>query len=119
MAATVDCALAFLFILTFFISLGRANRIVYGKEELLNFRRSGHGSFKPVTDDTSGFSEILAAAAIPLFTLRRRGRRAGALVRWRQRGKRAPLPALHLLNARSLGNKLDELRLLCAKDKDF
>ncbi len=37
--------------------------------------------------------------------MRRRGKRAGALVKLRQRGFRTPLPSIHLTNLRSLPNK--------------
>ncbi|KAK0143434.1 hypothetical protein N1851_018409 [Merluccius polli] len=50
---------------------------------------------------------------------RRRGRRAGALVRLRQRGLRTPLPGIFLSNVRSLPNKLEELQLLLGKNRDF
>ena len=50
---------------------------------------------------------------------RRRGKRAGALVRLRQRGLRTPLPGIILSNVRSLSNKLDELQLLLGKNGLF
>ncbi|CAG5948416.1 unnamed protein product [Menidia menidia] len=49
---------------------------------------------------------------------RRRGKRAGALVRLRQRGHRTPLPGIFLSNVRSLSNKIDELQLLMGKRRD-
>lgn len=51
--------------------------------------------------------------------LRRRGKRAGALIKLRQRGLRTPLPIIHLANLRSLPNKTDELILLTRINKDF
>ncbi|KAL0147687.1 hypothetical protein M9458_056996 [Cirrhinus mrigala] len=50
---------------------------------------------------------------------RKRGKRAGALVKFRQRGFRTPLPSIHLANLRSLANKSDELQLLTHTNKDF
>ncbi|KAL0152393.1 hypothetical protein M9458_052116 [Cirrhinus mrigala] len=50
---------------------------------------------------------------------RKRGKRAGALVKFRQRGFRTPLPSIHLANLRSLANKSDELQLLTRTNKDF
>ena len=50
---------------------------------------------------------------------RRRGKRAGSLVRLRQWGLRSPLPGIFLSNVRSLCNKLDELQLLVGKNRDF
>ena len=44
--------------------------------------------------------------------LRKRGRRGGIRQRLRRRGNRPPLPSMILSNARSLRNKMDELRLL-------
>lgn len=51
----------------------------------------------------------------------KRGCRAGALLRLRRKPFKPPLPSLFLSNARSLANKMDELRLQikannCAKD---
>ncbi len=39
------------------------------------------------------------------FRTRRRGKRAGALVKLRRRGLRTPLPSIHLVNLCSLPNK--------------
>ena len=50
---------------------------------------------------------------------RRRGRRAGALVRLRQRGLRTPLPGIFLSNVHSLPNKLEELQLMLGNNRDF
>ena len=50
---------------------------------------------------------------------RRRGKRAGALVRLRQRGHRTPLPGIFLSNVRSLCNKMDELQLRVGKNRDL
>ena len=50
---------------------------------------------------------------------RYRGRRAGALRKWRRRGHRAPLPAICMSNVRSLCNKMDEVNLLLRTNKDF
>ncbi|XP_068507262.1 uncharacterized protein [Syngnathus scovelli] len=66
-------------------------------------------------------SEILAGAAVlyKLARRRRRGKRAGALVKLRQRGFRSALPSIHLANVRSLANKMDELLLLTSRNTDF
>ena len=55
----------------------------------------------------------------PARTRRNRGKRAGALVRFRQRSNRPPLPAVFLSNARSLCNKFDELFYLTANYRDY
>lgn len=49
---------------------------------------------------------------------RKRGRRAGALVRLRRRKHRCPLPSIILSNVRSLANKTDELSLLISSRRD-
>ena len=50
---------------------------------------------------------------------RRRGKRAGALVRLRRRGARTALPGIFLSNVRLLSNKLDEFQLLVWKNRYF
>ena len=52
-------------------------------------------------------------------TKRKRGKRAGALVRFRRRFSRPSLPSIFLSNSRSLCNKLDELFYLCGNYRDF
>ncbi|KAK3546757.1 hypothetical protein QTP70_035027 [Hemibagrus guttatus] len=59
-----------------------------------------------------------AVALFKCFKKRKRGKRAGALVKLRQRGFRTVLPSIHLANLRSLPNKMDEL-LLSRTNKDF
>ncbi len=53
------------------------------------------------------------------FRTCRRGKRAGALVKLRQRGFRTALPSIHLTNLCSLPNKTDQLLLLSQTNKDF
>ncbi|KAK3555028.1 hypothetical protein QTP86_005693 [Hemibagrus guttatus] len=65
---------------------------------------------------------ILVGGAVALFKRfkkRKWGKRAGALVKLRQRGFRTVLPSIHLENLRSLPNKMDELLLLSWTNKDF
>ncbi|KAI2650804.1 putative RNA-directed DNA polymerase from transposon BS [Labeo rohita] len=54
-----------------------------------------------------------------LYKRSTRGKRAGALVKFRQHGFRTPLQSIHLANLRSLANKSDELQLLTRTNKDF
>ncbi len=61
----------------------------------------------------------VAVALVKRFRTHRRGKRAGVLVKLRQRGLRMPLPSIHLANLRSLPNKTDELLLLSRINKDF
>ena len=49
----------------------------------------------------------------------KRGCRAGPLARLKRRPFKPPLPSLFLSNARSIGNKIDELRLRIAANKCF
>ena len=93
------------------------------RETLLNFRSTTPADLFPtfllsaaelvgiIVKATLGF--VLAAKR------RRRGKRAGALVRLRRRGTRTALPGIFLSNVRSLSNKLDELQLLGWKNRDF
>ncbi|KAK3511758.1 hypothetical protein QTP70_021781, partial [Hemibagrus guttatus] len=60
-----------------------------------------------------------AVALFKRFKKRKRGKRAGAFVKLRQRGFRTVLPSIHLANLRSLPNKMDELLLLSRTNKDF
>ncbi len=60
-----------------------------------------------------------AAVLFRRWRTRRRGKRAGALVKLRQRGLRTPLPSIHLANLRSLPNKTGKLLLLSRTNKDF
>ena len=52
-------------------------------------------------------------------TVRKRGKRAGLLVRFRCRSNRPPLPAMFLSNVRSLDNKKDELFYLIKSQRDY
>ncbi len=60
-----------------------------------------------------------AVALVTRFRTRRRGKRAGALVKLCQRGFKTPLPSIHLANLRSLPNKTAKLLLLSRTNKDF
>ncbi len=60
----------------------------------------------------------MAATVLSSSALRRRGKRAGALVKLCQHGFRTVLPNIHLANLRSLPNKTEEL-LLSQTNKDF
>ncbi len=59
-----------------------------------------------------------AAVLFRRFRTHRRGKRAIALVKLRQRRFRTALPSIHLANLRSLPNKTDEL-LLSRTNRDF
>ncbi len=51
--------------------------------------------------------------------MRRRRKRAGALLKLRQHEYRMPLPSIHLVNLRSIPNKTDKLLLFSRTNKDF
>ena len=69
-----------------------------------------------VINSTRPTSEIHHAT---LHRARKRGRRGGALCRFRRRGSRPPLPAIVLLKVRSLKNKTDELFHLYSFKREF
>ncbi|KAK3565557.1 hypothetical protein QTP86_012217 [Hemibagrus guttatus] len=76
----------------------------------------------PVFNYSDVLLDIVVGGAVALFKCfrkRKRGKRAGALVKLRQRGFRTVLPSIHLANLRSLPNKMDELLLLSRTNKDF
>ncbi|XP_019713383.1 uncharacterized protein LOC109508029 [Hippocampus comes] len=93
------------------------------REKLLSIGESTLGLFSPAPKNPQGFSELIASGAAALYGAwkrrRRRGKRAGMLVKLRQRGFGTPLPSIHLANLRSLPNKMDELLLLTKTNKTF
>ena len=93
---------------------------VYSREDLLNIRASSGCKDGPslLFDPAklSGGNSVRGTGKSPPLvhavvghSPRRRGRRSGALVRFRRRAHRPPLPAIVLSNVRSLNNKTDEL----------
>ncbi|KAL7852897.1 hypothetical protein SRHO_G00186820 [Serrasalmus rhombeus] len=86
------------------------------REELLNIRTTIPTDISPV---------FLVPAALLVHFInkkvrrRRRGKRAGVLVRLRTRGTRTPLPGIFLSNVRSLSNKMDEIALLMRRNRLF
>ena len=96
--------------------------ISYTRDELLNIRQCTPTDHQPVFDSSGVLRNIVVGCAAALwkqYKTRRRGKRAGTLVKLRQRGFRTALPSIHLANVRSLPNKMDELLLLSRKNKDF
>ncbi|KAK0154888.1 hypothetical protein N1851_002802 [Merluccius polli] len=84
-------------------STSGAKWIAYSKQTLLNIKKVCR-IHRPCPDPLSLFPELRRTHS------RKRGRRAGTLVRLRRRAHRAPLPSLLLANVQSLENKLCELR---------
>ncbi|KAL0158529.1 hypothetical protein M9458_046605, partial [Cirrhinus mrigala] len=94
----------------------------FTRDELLNLRQYTPQNLLPDFNYSDVLLKVVvggAAALIKRFRTRRRGKRAGALVKLRQRGFRTALPSIHLANLRSLPNKKDELLLLSRLNKDF
>ena len=50
---------------------------------------------------------------------RKRGKRAGALVKFRRRTTRPPLPAIVLSNVQSINNKTDEFQFVMTHKREF
>ncbi len=99
-----------------------SNTISLTRDELLNIRQNTPQNILPDFDYSDTLLDIIVGGAAVLFRsyrMRRWGKRAGALVKLRQRGLRTPLPSIHLANLRSLPNKTDELLLLSRTNKDF
>ncbi|KAK3526544.1 hypothetical protein QTP70_030770 [Hemibagrus guttatus] len=99
-------------------SLGKS----FTRDELLDIRQNTPHNILPVFNYSDVLLDIVVGGAVALFKCfkkRKRGKRAGALVKLRQRGFRTVLPSIHLENLRSLPNKMDELLLLSRTNKDF
>ncbi len=107
-----------LFVILLFYMLDVVSITVYDRDTLLNI-----GSFvaqrKPdfeflnagaLFTDTASEPFVWVARSKPRKRRRKRGKRAGVLVRLRLRPLRPPLPTILLANVQSLDNKLCELR---------
>ncbi|KAL0152423.1 hypothetical protein M9458_052146 [Cirrhinus mrigala] len=122
MAASVCCSFVFLLFLFVCPVLSNVFPISFSRHELLDIRNSTPDKFLPTFEHSDVLLDILVRGAAFLYKRskrRKRGKRAGALVKFRQRGFRTPLPSIHLANLRSLANKSDELQLLTRTNKDF
>ncbi len=122
MAGTVLCSPVFVLFLFVFPVFCFSNTISFTRDELLNIRQNTPQNLLPDFDYSDTLLDIIVGGAAVLFRhyrSRRRGKRAGALVKLRQRGLRTPLPTIHLANLRSLPNKTDKLLLLSRTNKDF
>ncbi len=122
MAATVlssSVCVLFLFVFPVFCF---SNTISFTRDELLNIRQNTPQNLLPDFDYLDVLLDIVVGGAVALvkrFRTCRRGKRAGALVKLRQRGLRTLLPSIHLANLRALPNKTDKLILLSRTNKDF
>ncbi len=121
----------FVFILLSVLTFSCRAKYIYSQQDILEI---GLHSEQAITAEFLRSHDILADIArcpsspwitIPTGKRRRRrkerrqkrGCRAGALVRLRKRPHKPPLPSIFFCNARSLANKMDELKLLVASIK--
>ncbi len=96
--------------------------ISFTRDDLLDIWQYTPPDISPVFDYSDVLLDIVVGGAVVLFRrfrTCRRGKRASALVKLRQRGFRTALPGIHLANLRSLPNKTDKLLLLSWTNKDF
>ncbi len=96
--------------------------ISFTRGELLDIRKYTPPDISPDYVYSDVLLDIVvggAAVLFRLFSTRRRGKRAGELVKLHQRELRMPLPSIQLANLRSLPNKMDERLLLSRLNKDF
>ncbi len=122
MAATVLSSPVFVMFLLVFPVFCFANTISFTRDELLNIHQNTPQNILPDFDYSDILLDIVvggAAVLVKCFRTHRGGKRAGVLVKLRQRGFRTPLPSIHLANLRSLPNKRDKLLLLSQTNKDF
>ncbi len=108
MAATVLCSSVCVLFLFVFPVFCFSNTISFTRDELLNIRQNTPQNLLPDFDYSNALLDIIVGGAAVLFRsyrTRRRGKRAGALVKLCQHGLRTPLPSIHLANLRSLPKK--------------
>ena len=99
--------------------------ISFTREELLNIRQNAPQDVFSIFNYSDVLLNVViggAAALIKRFRTRRRGKRAGALVRLRKRGFRTPLPALYPTKQTNSFCSLGQIRishtlLLCVSRK--
>ncbi len=105
MAASVCCSLVLFLFLFVCPVLSNDFPISFTRNELLDIRNSTPDNLLPTFEHSDVLLGILVGGAAFLFKSsrrRKRGKRAGALVKTRQRGLRTSLPSIHLANLRSL-----------------
>ncbi len=122
MAATVICSSVCVLFLFVFPVFCFSNTISFTRDELLNIWQNTPQNLLKDFDYSDVLLDIVgdgAMALVKCFRMRRRGKRAGALVKLRHCGLKTPLPSIHLANLHSLPNKTDKLLLLSRTNKDF
>ena len=125
---TVLCSLFICFIIVYLLSGVTVGVLRYSREDLLHTRDHFHHAAKPefskqtiamlAEATTATDSNHRHSNGMPVRQ-RKRGKRAGALVRFRRRFTRPPLPSILLSNVRSLKNKAEELRALVDTQRDY
>ncbi len=121
MAASVLCSTVFAMFFFFFSFFCFLNTISFTRDELLNIRQNTPQNLLPFFYYLDILLDIVVGGAAVLFRryrMRRRGKRASALVKLRQRELRTPLPSIYLANLRTLPNKTDKFLLLSQTNKD-
>ena len=93
----------------------------YERDDLLRIFSTTNCEYRPkhLCDPKELSAELQRLTSHSHRHTRRRGRRAGALVKFRRRDLRPPLPCVFLSNVRSLKNKADELFFLIQSNGDF
>ncbi len=128
MAATVLCSSVFVLFLFVFPVFCFSKTISFTRNELLNIRQNTPQNLLPDFDYSEVLLDIVVGRAVALvkrYRTRRRGKRAGALMKLHQRGLRTSLPSIHLANLRSLPNffysprqtRIFQTLLLCVSRK--
>ena len=118
---------SFLLIFIVIVSFINCLTLTYSSEQLILLRPAVEDTLvKPVFENLSDFdrglflnSEHSQSKRESWTRNRKRGRRAGLLVRSRRRFKRAPLPTIIVSNVHRLHNKVDELFARIDSFKDY
>lgn len=120
-ASGLRSVVLFIFLFIYFVFC-RPSLVTFTREQLLNIGLSTAHTIPLLLNEPQTFPELLVGGAAALFGIlqkRRRGKRAGALVKLRQWGFRTVLPSIHLVNVHSMANKMDELLLFNSNNLDF
>ncbi len=110
MAASVLRSLL-LFCFCLFVQFSAAPLVTFTRAELLNVQQFNCQTFSLFFTQLESFAELSArgtAALYEIFRSHKRAKWTGVLIKLRQRGLWTALPSVHLVNVRSLANKIDE-----------
>ena len=116
------CRLLFMLIILGYLADPHGCMLQYGRDELLHVLNTRDCMF----DESTPLHKDILLATDHGSTgghfgrpLRKRGKRSGALVRFRRRSSRPPLPAILLSNVRSINNKSDEFLYLLENKREY